>query len=104
MIALALVRSRRAGSLGRLVRHQAVDRVDIRLRERGLACGRYRCWLIPVLPFAPLNYAGGASGVRVLAVCVGERSRVCFPRYCGCGDSGRRAHRWTSARCCFWCR
>jgi uncharacterized membrane protein YdjX (TVP38/TMEM64 family) len=64
MIALALVRA--AGwQLSRLVRHQAVDRVDTRLRERGwLAVISLR--LIPVLPFAPLNYAVGASGVRVL--------------------------------------
>jgi uncharacterized membrane protein YdjX (TVP38/TMEM64 family) len=64
MIALVLVRA--AGwQLSRLVRHQAVDRVDTRLRERGwLAVLSLR--LIPVLPFAPLNYAAGASGVRVL--------------------------------------
>jgi uncharacterized membrane protein YdjX (TVP38/TMEM64 family) len=48
-----------------LVRHRAVDRVDTRLRERGwLAVISLR--LIPVVPFAPLNYAVGASGVRVL--------------------------------------
>jgi uncharacterized membrane protein YdjX (TVP38/TMEM64 family) len=64
MIALMLVRA--AGwQLSRLVRHQAVDRVDTRLRERGwLAVISLR--LIPVVPFAPLNYAVGASGVRVL--------------------------------------
>jgi uncharacterized membrane protein YdjX (TVP38/TMEM64 family) len=64
MIALILVRA--AGwQLSRLVHHQAVDRVDTRLRERGwLAVISLR--LIPVLPFAPLNYAVGASGVRVL--------------------------------------
>ena len=64
MIALVLVRA--AGwQLSRLVRHQAVDRVDARLRERGwLAVISLR--LIPVVPFAPLNYAVGASGVRVL--------------------------------------
>jgi uncharacterized membrane protein YdjX (TVP38/TMEM64 family) len=64
MIALALVRA--AGwQLNRLVRHQAVERVDARLRERGwVAVISLR--LIPVVPFAPLNYAAGASGVRVL--------------------------------------
>jgi uncharacterized membrane protein YdjX (TVP38/TMEM64 family) len=64
LIALALVRA--AGwQLSRLVRHQAVDRVDARLRERGwLAVISLR--LVPVVPFAPLNYAAGASGVRVL--------------------------------------
>lgn len=64
LIALALVRA--AGwQLSRLVRHAAVDRVDVRLRERGwLAVMSLR--LVPVVPFAPLNYAAGASGVRVL--------------------------------------
>jgi uncharacterized membrane protein YdjX (TVP38/TMEM64 family) len=64
MIALALVRA--AGwQLNRLVRHQAVERVDARLRERGwVAVISLR--LIPVVPFAPLNYAAGASGVRML--------------------------------------
>src|ERR1700749_3173752 len=62
MIALVLVRA--AGwQLSRLVRHQAVDRVDTRLRERGwLAVLSLR--LIPLAPFAPLNYAVAASGVR----------------------------------------
>ncbi len=64
MIALGLVRA--AGwQLNRLVRHQAVEKVDARLRERGwVAVMSLR--LIPVVPFAPLNYAVGASGVRVL--------------------------------------
>jgi uncharacterized membrane protein YdjX (TVP38/TMEM64 family) len=64
MIALALIRA--AGwQLNRLVRHQAVERVDARLRERGwVAVISLR--LIPVVPFAPLNYAAGASGVRML--------------------------------------
>lgn len=64
MIALLLVRA--AGwQLGRLVRHQAVDRLDSRLRERG-GVTVMSLRLIPVVPFAPLNYAVGASGVRVL--------------------------------------
>ena len=64
LVALALVRA--AGwQLNRLVRHHAVDRLDSRLRERGwVAVMSLR--LIPVVPFAPLNYAVGASGVRVL--------------------------------------
>jgi uncharacterized membrane protein YdjX (TVP38/TMEM64 family) len=64
LIALALVRA--AGwQLNRLVRHHAVDRLDSRLRERGwVAVMSLR--LIPLVPFAPLNYAVGASGVRVL--------------------------------------
>jgi uncharacterized membrane protein YdjX (TVP38/TMEM64 family) len=64
MIALLLVRAT-GWQLTRLVRHQAVDRVNARLSERGwLAVLSLR--LIPVVPFAPLNYAVAASGVRVL--------------------------------------
>ncbi|UMB67567.1 TVP38/TMEM64 family protein [Mycobacterium paraterrae] len=64
MIALGLVRA--AGwQLNRLVHHQAVEKVDARLRERGwVAVMSLR--LIPVVPFAPLNYAVGASAVRAL--------------------------------------
>jgi uncharacterized membrane protein YdjX (TVP38/TMEM64 family) len=64
LAALALVRA--AGwRLNRLVRHHAVDRLDSRLRERGWAAV-ISLRLIPLVPFAPLNYAVGASGVRVL--------------------------------------
>jgi uncharacterized membrane protein YdjX (TVP38/TMEM64 family) len=64
LVALALVRA--AGwQLSRLVRHHAVDRLDTRLRDRGwVAVLSLR--LIPAVPFAPLNYAVGASAVRVL--------------------------------------
>jgi uncharacterized membrane protein YdjX (TVP38/TMEM64 family) len=64
VIAVLLVRA--AGwQLSRLVRHRAVDKVDERLRERGwLAVLSLR--LIPVVPFSALNYAAGASTVRVL--------------------------------------
>jgi uncharacterized membrane protein YdjX (TVP38/TMEM64 family) len=64
LVAVLLVRA--AGwQLNRLVRHRAVDRVDERLRERGwLAVLSLR--LIPVVPFSALNYAAGASAVRVL--------------------------------------
>ena len=64
VIAVELVRA--AGwQLSRLVRHTAVETVDARLRERGwVAVLSLR--LIPVVPFAPLNYAVGASAVRVL--------------------------------------
>jgi uncharacterized membrane protein YdjX (TVP38/TMEM64 family) len=64
VIAVELVRA--AGwQLSRLVRHAAVETVDTRLRERGwVAVLSLR--LIPVVPFAPLNYAVGASAVRVL--------------------------------------
>ena len=64
VIALLLVRA--AGwQLSRLVRHPRVDSLDARLRERGwLAVLSMR--LIPALPFSVVNYAAGASAVRVL--------------------------------------
>jgi len=64
LIALYLVRA--AGwRLNRLVRHQSVDTVDERLRQRGwLAIFSLR--LIPAVPFSAINYAAGASTVRVL--------------------------------------
>jgi uncharacterized membrane protein YdjX (TVP38/TMEM64 family) len=64
VIALVLVRA--AGwQLNRLVRHHAVERLDIRLRHRGwVAVISLR--LIPAVPFSVLNYAVGASAARVL--------------------------------------
>jgi uncharacterized membrane protein YdjX (TVP38/TMEM64 family) len=64
VIALLLVRA--AGwQLSRLVRHQAVETVDARLCDRGwIAVMSLR--LIPVVPFSAINYAVGASAVRVL--------------------------------------
>jgi uncharacterized membrane protein YdjX (TVP38/TMEM64 family) len=64
LIALLLVRA--AGwRLNRLVRHQSIDAVEERLRQRGwVAVLSLR--LIPVFPFSALNYAAGASSVRVL--------------------------------------
>ncbi len=64
LIALVLVRA--AGwQLSRLVRHQAVEALDARLRDRGwIAVMSLR--LIPAVPFSVLNYAVGASAVRVL--------------------------------------
>lgn len=51
--------------LDRLVRSRAVGRLDDRLRERGwLAILSLR--FIPVVPFAAINYAAGASAVRVM--------------------------------------
>lgn len=64
VIALVLVRV--VGlQLSRLVRHQAVDTVDERLRERGWPT-ILSLRLIPAVPFSVLNYAAGASAVRVL--------------------------------------
>jgi uncharacterized membrane protein YdjX (TVP38/TMEM64 family) len=64
VIALVLVRA--AGwQLSRLVRHQAVEALDTRLRDRGwIAVISLR--LIPAVPFSVLNYAVGASAVRML--------------------------------------
>jgi uncharacterized membrane protein YdjX (TVP38/TMEM64 family) len=64
VVALMLVRA--AGwQLSRLVRHQAVETLDARLHDRGWpAVMSLR--LIPAVPFSVLNYAVGASAVRVL--------------------------------------
>jgi len=63
---LALLLVRAAGwRLNRLFRHRSVDQVDERLRERGwLSTLSLR--LIPAVPFSALNYAAGASGVRLV--------------------------------------
>ncbi|KLO32775.1 TVP38/TMEM64 family protein [Mycobacterium haemophilum] len=63
---LAALLVRAAGwQLSRLIRHRAVGKVDERLRERGwLAVLSLR--LIPVVPFSAINYAAGASAVRLL--------------------------------------
>lgn len=64
LIALVLVRV--AGwQLSRLVRHRAVDTLDDRLRDRGWPT-ILSLRLIPAVPFSVLNYAAGASAVRVL--------------------------------------
>ena len=63
---LAVVLVRAAGwQLNRLVRHRAVDKVDERLRDRGWRAV-LALRLIPVVPFAALNYAAGASAVRLM--------------------------------------
>jgi len=64
MIAMLLVRA--AGwRLNRLVRHRSIHTVNERLQQRGwLAILSLR--LIPAVPFSALNYAAGASAVRVL--------------------------------------
>lgn len=64
VIALLLVR-KLGLQLNRLVRHPRVDSLDARLRERGwLAILSMR--MIPAVPFSVVNYAAGASAVRVL--------------------------------------
>ena len=63
---LAMLLVRAAGwQLNRLVRHRSIDTVDERLSKRGwLAILSLR--LIPAVPFSAINYAAGASAVRVL--------------------------------------
>jgi uncharacterized membrane protein YdjX (TVP38/TMEM64 family) len=64
VIALLLVRA--AGwQLSRLVRHPRIDSLDARLRERGWPT-IVSMRLIPAVPFSVMNYAAGASAVRVL--------------------------------------
>lgn len=64
VIALLLVRA--AGwQLSRMVRHSRVDSVDARLRERGWPAV-ISMRMIPAVPFSVVNYAAGASAVRVL--------------------------------------
>jgi uncharacterized membrane protein YdjX (TVP38/TMEM64 family) len=64
VIALLLVRA--AGwQLDRLVSHPKLDAVDARLRQRGWPVV-ISMRLIPAVPFSVLNYAAGASAVRVM--------------------------------------
>lgn len=63
---LALVLVRAAGwQLSKLVRHPRVDSLDARLRERGWV-SVLSMRMIPAVPFSVLNYAAGASAVRLL--------------------------------------
>ena len=63
LIALLLVRAG-GWQLSSLVSHPAIETVDTRLRQRGwLAVLSLR--LIPAVPFAVINYAAGASAVRI---------------------------------------
>ncbi len=63
LFALLLVRA--AGwQLNRLSHHRRIEVIDARLRQRGWAAV-LATRLIPVVPFSVLNYAAGASGVRI---------------------------------------
>ncbi len=63
---LALLAVRGLGwQLNNLVSHPAVEAVDTRLCERGWPAV-LSLRLIPMVPFSVLNYAAGASSVRVL--------------------------------------
>jgi uncharacterized membrane protein YdjX (TVP38/TMEM64 family) len=64
VIALLLVRA--AGwQFNKLIRHPRIASLDARLRERGWPT-IVSMRLIPAVPFSVLNYAAGASAVRVL--------------------------------------
>lgn len=64
VIALLLVRT--AGwQFSRFLRHPRVDAVDRRLRERGWPVV-LATRMIPAVPFSVLNYAAGASSIRVV--------------------------------------
>lgn len=64
VIALLLVRA--AGwQLNRLVRHPRVDSLDARLRVRGWPT-IVSMRLIPAVPFSVMNYAAGASAIRLV--------------------------------------
>ena len=63
---LALLLVRAAGwQLSRVIRHPRMDALDARLRARGWPAV-LSLRLIPAVPFSVLNYAAGASTVRVL--------------------------------------
>ncbi|MCV7284170.1 TVP38/TMEM64 family protein [Mycolicibacterium wolinskyi] len=63
---LALLLIRAAGlQLNRLVSHPRVESLDARLRQRGWPVV-LSTRMIPAVPFSVLNYAAGASAVRVL--------------------------------------
>lgn len=62
--ALLLVRAL-GWQLNRLVRHPRIDSLDCRLRQRGWPV-ILSMRMIPAVPFSVLNYAAGASAVRVL--------------------------------------
>ena len=64
VIALLLIRAV-GWQLNRLVRHPKVDSLDARLRQRGWPTVM-SMRMIPAVPFSVLNYAAGASAVRVL--------------------------------------
>lgn len=64
LIALLLVRAV-GWQLNRLVRHPGIDSLDARLRQRGWPA-ILSMRMIPAVPFSVLNYAAGASAVRML--------------------------------------
>ncbi|BBZ75763.1 TVP38/TMEM64 family protein [Mycolicibacterium anyangense] len=64
VIALLLVRAV-GWQLSNLVSHPAVEAVDARLRARGWPA-IFSLRMIPAVPFSVLNYAAGASAVRLM--------------------------------------
>lgn len=68
LLAVLLIRAL-GWQLSHLVSHPAVDRIDERLRQRGWP-SVIALRLIPAVPFAVLNYAAGASAVRLVPYAV----------------------------------
>lgn len=68
LLAVLLIRAL-GWQLSHLVSHPTVDRIDERLRQRGWP-SVIALRLIPAVPFAVLNYAAGASAVRLLPYAV----------------------------------
>lgn len=64
LIALLLVRAV-GWQFSKLVSHPAMEAVDARLRARGWQAV-FSLRMIPAVPFSVLNYAAGASAVRVM--------------------------------------
>ncbi len=63
---IAMLAVRAAGwQLNKLVRHPRIESLDARMRDRGWPT-IVSMRLIPAVPFSVLNYAAGASAVRVL--------------------------------------
>ena len=94
---LALLLVRAAGwRLDRLVPHPRVKALDARLRQRGWPTVM-SMRLIPAVPFSVLNYAAGASAVRVLPYTWATLAGCCRapPR----SSSSATRSPTTSARC-----
>ena len=90
LLALLLVRA--AGwRLDRLVPHPRVEALDARLRQRGWPTVM-SMRLIPAVPFSVLNYAAGASAVRVLPYTSATLAGL-LPGTAAVVDPRRRAHR-----------
>ncbi len=76
-----------------LVRRRAINRLDERLREAGwLSILSLR--LVPIVPFAAINYAAGASGVPDPHPSLQNLGQACSPGTAAVVILGRRVRRW----------